>query len=675
MKLYKFTLIALLTITIISCGDSRLPKVSCELNGASVSTNSGKLILTTGVAERELILTDFGFSTQSLKLKSSDNNWAAENAVSDWAIGTEKAVLRSLTAEVSDDEKFTDQHIAVVAEFEYPDQKVIAKYITWVYPNAEGFRTQMQLKAVATDSIDQAWFDNMKTEGVNLSFAPKSTTAFGYMQGIKTSMDRDILTEKEIAINGKLSVDWASGILLSNRGESLILVKESNKSTSLQEKGDVATGDFVFDSSYLTVTGAGMKATDLLTDRFRECWANWVILSGGDSTIAQQLSLKRFDRGRFPVNPNRDMFMMANTWGTEDMRPECLYAAREENVLEEIESVADLGIDLLQIDDGWQAKGWDIADISKNHEHKDVIGDYDIYPEGWVNVKAKAEKYNIKLGLWAAWVIPTDKLIEHYDRGNFKGFKLDFANLKDYSKREMLMGKARELIKHSNYTAAVNWDVTEIAPRAGYFYGREYGNIYLENRKTTTVRANVQYVPFKVLRDAWLLSKYVNLNKFQITVQNIDMTKPSPNTDALEYNHPYVVGLTLMGSPIFFQETRYYDDKARAQIKPLLKVYKENREAMYAGYVFPIGDVPNNSNWTGFQNYNPETKVGYLTIFRELHNQEGSHKFNLNSVGDSSIKLTDLLSGESKVIKLKGGVIDIDIDTPAGFRYYKYELI
>ncbi|MCD6353926.1 MAG: hypothetical protein J7L95_00095 [Prolixibacteraceae bacterium] len=73
----------------------------------------------------------------------------------------------------------------------------------------------------------------------------------------------------------------------------------------------------------------------------------------------------------------------------------------------------------------------------------------------------------------------------------------------------------------------------------------------------------MQYVPFKVLRDAWLLSKYVNLNKFQVTVQNIDMTKDTTKTDAKKYNHPYVVGILLMASSIFFQETHFYSEKAK----------------------------------------------------------------------------------------------------------------
>ena len=413
---------------------------------------------------------------------------------------------------------------------------------------------------------------------------------------------------------------------------------------------------------------------DLSKDKFLSAWANWIILYDGNADDAQ-LALKKLDRRRYPVHQERDIFIMANTWGTQDLRPECLYAAREENVLKELESVADLEIDILQIDDGWQTKDWLPVANSSEHQHTDVIGDYPIYPVGWENVKKKAKKLNVKLGLWADWVIPEEKLKYNYDKGEFSAFKLDFANLNTIEKRDNLMGKARELIKYSNYNTCVNWDVTEIPPRAGYFYGREYGNVYLENRKINTVRPAVQYVPYKVLKDAWQLSKYVNLNKFQVTVQNIDMVKDSSQTDAGEYNHPYVVGITLMSSPIFFQETQYYSEEARVQIRPLLKTYKKHRKAMFDGYVFPIGDEPDNKSWTGFQNFNPETRSGYLTIFRELHNVEKEKDISILFFENKKIELQNLLTGEKRIVNQDGSSISFLAEEPASFQFYSYKIL
>ncbi len=663
-------------ICLCSCSLKKLPEQSITNGSATVFTENDQLIISTGKVERTYQLTPYGLVTKSFRNISSDTEWIKANPklLCDWSIdGYSQANLVSLNSFISDDEKFTDSHICVEAEFEYPKNHLMLKYIVWAYPGAEGLRTQIQLKALSGFDPKREHFIEDITETLNFKIGFPEKTAFGYMQGIKTNMDKDILTEEKLSPGTKV-VDWASGLVMPSGNQGLILVKESNKSTSLPEKWDVATGSFLLNGQTVQVTGAGMYPENLKEDEYLSCWANWVILYEGDADDAL-LSLKKFDRRRYPVHPDRDIFMMANTWGTEDMRPGCLYAAREENVLKELESVADLGIDILQIDDGWQTAEWLPAKHSRDHEHKDVIGDYDVYPDGWGKVKAKAKELNVKLGLWAAWTAPLDKLKWNYDKGGFSAFKLDFANLNTIERRDGLMSKARELIKYSGYNTCVNWDVTEIPPRAGYFYGREYGNIYLENRKVTTARPPVQYVPYKVLRDAWLLSKYVNLNKFQLTVQNIDMTKDPTKTDAQLHNHPYVVAIALMSSPIFFQETHYYSDKARKQIKPLLSVYKKHREEMYAGYVFPIGNVPDNKSWTGFQNHNPETDSGYLTIFRELNNGEPTKEFSLKFLGNKMIRLTDLTTNLDEVLILKNGVAGFTITSPAGFKYYKYEVL
>ncbi|MCG8310119.1 MAG: alpha-galactosidase [Cytophagales bacterium] len=672
----QFCWLILCLVHLFSCSIKKLPEQNISNGRATVFTEHDKLIISTGKVERTYRLTPYGFATESFRNISSDTEWVKTNPeiLCDWSVdGYARGNLVTLSSFVSDDEKFTDTHICVEAEFEYPEKRLMLKYMVWAYPEAEGLRTQIQLKALPGFDSKRERFSTDITETLNFKDEFSEKTAFGYMQGIKTNMDKDILTETELNVDTK-TVDWANGLVLASEEKGIVLVKESNKSTSLKKKGDVATGSFLLDENIIRISGAGMFPKNLREDNYLSCWANWAILYSGDFDNAL-LSLKKFDRRRFPVHPDRDIFMMANTWGSEDMRPGCLYAAREENVLKELESVADLGIDILQIDDGWQTAEWLPAKHSRDHEHKDVIGDYDVYPGGWDKVKEKAKELNVKLGLWAAWVVPTEKLKWNYDKGGFNAFKLDFANLNTIEKRDELMGKARELIKYSNYNTCVNWDVTEIPPRAGYFYGREYGNIYLENRKVTTARPPVQYIPSKVLRDAWLLSKYVNLNKFQVTVQNIDMTKDPTKTDAQLHNHPYVVAIALMSSPIFFQETHYYSEEARKEIKPLLSVYKKHREEMYAGYVFPLGDVPDNKSWTGFQNHNPKTHSGYLTIFRELNNSDTSKKLSLKFLGNKTIRLTDLTTDLDEVLILKDGEAGFTIKNPADFKYFKYEVV
>lgn len=96
----------------------------------------------------------------------------------------------------------------------------------------------------------------------------------------------------------------------------------------------------------------------------------------------------------YPVGP-RDIYIQANTWGRSQGRLEHREAASEKNVLTEIDSCADLGIDVLQIDDGWQGDGYDSWKPAPQR-----------YPAGWERVRARAEERGVKLGLWMAAMPP-----------------------------------------------------------------------------------------------------------------------------------------------------------------------------------------------------------------------------------------------------------------------------
>jgi len=361
---------------------------------------------------------------------------------------------------------------------------------------------------------------------------------------------------------------------------------------------------------------------------------------------------------------------MANTWGSTSNSVDAINAAGEKNVLEEIKSQADLGIDVQQIDDGWQNPPPIVCVETKTwrpdkHEKR--------YPEGWKNVRKAAESKKIKLGLWAMDKISLEDLIWNYNQAGFEYYKLDYIDIKNYSQLKILMEKVRSFIEFANHKVRVNWDVTENPPRVGYFFAREFGNIYLENRKPNN--EPVIYKPYLVLRDAWHVSKYLNLNKFQVTVQNIDRINPQ-KSDAHLYNHQYCVAVALMGSPIFFQETHYYTKQARREIKKLLALYKEHREEMYKCFVFPIGEEPDNKSWPGFQFYNSDKKSGYITIFRELNNKENKKNVRLKFAAGKKIRLINLQTGKIFNAKVsKEGNITFKIDKPADFRFYKYEFL
>lgn len=662
-----------------------LPNLDKSFENAKAYTQKNLLIVSTGKIERQWKWTGNGFATTQIVNPAGEIIATNSGQSADWDLGElGEGKLVSLNAFQDDDEHFTSEHLVVEAEIEY--EKLQVKYVIWAYPGASGLRTQLWLKTTDGHKLEGEHIEPGVSETVVLSKMPSKVTAFGYYGGLKADIDPyEILTTEAVPENG--SSDITNGLIASNETNWLILVKESHKHTHMDS--ELETGGFERKKNVLLVSGLGIKPNDITDKEYKFCWANWMILYQGGEDEAG-LALKQFDRFRYPVHPDRDIFIMANTWGSEDEFDQCTYKAREENVLTEIEVAAELGVDMLQIDDGWQIRkgenSWFPAVKGPTQPYKSgelpqlldgtyMPESYDIYPNGFGKVREKAKEARIKLGLWNAWTAPLSTLKTNYDNGDFKSFKLDFAHLEKKDALDHLYYKARDLISYSGHTAVVNWDVTEKAPRMGFYFGRECGNLYLANRKAYTVRPSVQYEPWQVLRDGWELASYMNLNKVQVTFQNKDLTPPEAITDALKYTHAYNFAITLMASPIFFTELQFLSPQARAELKPIIAKYKAEREEMYKGYVFAIGDKPDNKSWTGFQNYNPETGNGYLTVFRELNNKETSKNIELKFLENKRIELFNLLTGEKRIVSQSGSSVLFSLDKPVSFLFYRYKII
>ena len=464
---------------------------------------------------------------------------------------------------------------------------------------------------------------------------------------IREEVKTEIISEPEI-------INWASILMLTNKNEGIALLKESHKCVN---QYGVETGDFVVSANGIENRGTSLYPTDLSPDKYKWYWADWTIVYAGNEDNGR-LAIKEFDRKRFPVRPEQDIYIMANTWGSSRNKA----AATEENILKEIDCQSNLGIDIQQIDDGWYDKNW--------------LPDSKLYPDGWKNVVAHAKNKNLKLGLWgAAMKITSEALKYNFETGGFVTFKLDFANLSTHDKIDDLIAKIRSFILFSDHKVRVNWDVTENSPRYGYFWAREYGSVFLENRKPD-VPTNVVYVPYLVLRDLWHLSKYANLNKFQGSVQNIDRVDKNLS-DAWKYNHAYTAAIALMSTPLFFQETQFLSTEAAKQIKDVLDVYKLVRNDIYSNFVFPIGDEPDNKSWSGFQSVSEDAKSGYLTIFRELKNTQTVQSLKLHFIkANQKIEITNLRTKEKNIHTVdKDCLLKFEIKNPADFLFLKWQSI
>ncbi len=125
--------------------------------------------------------------------------------------------------------------------------------------------------------------------------------------------------------------------------------------------------------------------------------------------------------------------------------------------------------------------------------------------------------------------------------------------------------------------------------------------------------------------------------------------------------------------PTFFQQTAYYDEAARAAIRPLLKRHREHRDAIRNGITYPIGHCPDGASWTGLQNHRAQDDAGLLLVFRELASGESTAALPLRFAAGRRIVLTDLLEETTREEQTDAeGRVPFAVADAPGFRFLSY---
>ncbi|MBQ9132447.1 MAG: alpha-galactosidase [Clostridia bacterium] len=325
------------------------------------------------------------------------------------------------------------------------------------------------------------------------------------------------------------------------------------------------------------------------------------------------------------VNHCPELIAMSNTWGDyHGSKRVC-----ESFVLDELTSATEMGIDVLQIDDGWQA-GNTIYEIQRDERGHQVFYEHywDLntqrFPNGISPITAKATKKGLRVGLWFApsshdcfAKIERDKLVlkKLYQEWGVRFFKLDMYQATDKAHSDK-MRELLDFIYSLGNDVSVQMDVTRYE-RLNYLCGAEYGTIFVENRYTRTAN----YFPHRALRNLWDISRYVPSNRFQFELINPDLnTESYHDGDPLApqfYSMDYLFASVMLSNPLFWMELQYLSEERRRQLEPMMAVWKQHRESLANADVAPIGEKPCGRSHTGFlvsQNGTPS----YLLLFREM---------------------------------------------------------
>ncbi len=324
------------------------------------------------------------------------------------------------------------------------------------------------------------------------------------------------------------------------------------------------------------------------------------------------------------------LLTMSNTWGDRNGRERVC----EEFIRREIEAAKEIGVDVVQIDDGWQA-GNTIYPIQRDERKNQIFYDkyWDLnterFPNGIKPLSELAESYGMKLGLWFApsshdcfAKIERDKreLRKMYEEFGARFFKLDMYQAADKAHTDKMLALLDSIYSLGD-DVSVQMDVTRYE-RLNYLCGREYGTIFVENRYT---RGALAYYPHRVLRNLWSISRYIPLNRFQFELLNPDLTRAGySDSDPFApklFDMDYLFACVMLSNPLFWLELQFLTEKRRGELAPLLAVWKAHREKLSDADVMPVGEKPSGRSFTGFY---VSAKGGerYLLLFREVTGED-----------------------------------------------------
>lgn len=442
-------------------------------------------------------------------------------------------------------------------------------------------------------------------------------------------------------------------------GNGIFMLKEAPTSNAqLAYPGN----DFLTEFGTIKMLGAGMNNYDLDPEQWTRAYG-FVTGVWSDDETNRLVALRQYLKQVRLHQPDRDEMIMMNTWGDrgQDTR------INEKFALAELDAGTKLGITHFQLDDGWQNgrsgnsafQGGSFTDIWKNSDYWKPHPEK--FPNGLAPLVEKGKESGIDICLWfnpspdnnnANWEKDADALIWLYRTYGIRIFKIDGVKMPNKESEINFRKMLDKVVKTTNNVVVFNLDVTA-GKRGGYFYFNEYGNIFLENRYTDWQN----YYPWWTLRNLWMLSKYIPPQNLQIEFLNKWRNSEKYGNDPFapqNYSFDYLFAITMPAQPLAWFEATGLPEEAFFSA-PVIKKYHELQSDFHNGNIFPIGDEPSGSSWTGFQSQKEGSDSGYVLVFREQ-----------NSVPVKEIKLPVLLAGKYKFEKILGEGQSFLIDVTEG---------
>lgn len=391
-------------------------------------------------------------------------------------------------------------------------------------------------------------------------------------------------------------------------------------------------------------------------------------------------ALQQYQRQLRAYNPARDAMFVANTWGdrSRDSR------ITEEFMLREVEAGAKLGVDVIQIDDGWMrgrtsnsARGGGVWTGFWAADPRFWDVDETRFPRGLRPVIQAAAFKGLKFGLWfgpdssndfANWERDAAKIVELHRTLGVNYIKIDGVKAVSKAGERNLRAFFDRVLEESKGAVTFDLDVTA-ETRPGYYGMVNVGPLFVENRYTDWHR----YWPHQTLRNLWKLAQYVDPLRLRVEFLNNTRNTASYPEDPLApaaYSPVYLFATTMFSNPLGWFEVSNLPANYFAELPALVSKWKKERAALFAGTILPIGDAPDGTSWTGFLSLSADRRSGYALIFREKH-PESQRQIEVPQLAAGKYATT-VLHG-SGAASLSGGKLLASIPDELRFLWVRFE--
>lgn len=419
-------------------------------------------------------------------------------------------------------------------------------------------------------------------------------------------------------------------------GDGLIFLKEAPQ----PEMRPVPTA---FDASF---SGTGMTTAGKQNRKTPPCYRlsfygngftttgegyPYILMSYRGGRTGRITALQHYQRQIRQYVPGRDGLLLSNTWGDRSLE----LKLNEDFIRREIDAGRALGVDVVQIDGGWQAgktSGLSTAGGVWEGYWKTDPHFWDIhpahFPHGLSSLSSYAHDRGMKLGLWFApdssddfanWHKDADQLLRWNQENGVDAFKLDSVNILSQHGRENYHALLDTVQAATAGNILLDLDVTA-ETRPGYFGAIAAGPLFVENRYTDWHN----YWPHQTLRNFWKLTQYVDPVRLRMEFLNSERNQLLYRNDPLapaNYRSSYIFATVMFASPLAWFENTGLSANYAAEVKPLIARWKQERDAIYRGTTIPIGNAPDGVAWTGFASIAEGGNGGYLLVFRELNEE------------------------------------------------------